>query len=112
MMETTMNDSEHLTKLESIVSQIVSSHNFLSTTMLQIVDKLDEQKIEVDAPAQVAGDVINSEQTKKPVKKQKNHIKPSSPSDLNGNHKKGCTFLNSCKLYIRLASNQFVNDTE
>jgi Retrotransposon gag protein len=37
-------------------------------------------------------------------------VKPASPSKFSGDHVKGCTFLNSCNLYIGLTSNQFPDD--
>jgi len=40
----------------------------------------------------------------------RNRIKPSPPPDFSGDRTKGCAFLNSCDLYIRLAPHQFENE--
>ena len=33
--------------------------------------------------------------------------KPAKPSKYNGNHANGCTFFNSCTLYLVLCANEF-----
>ena len=38
-------------------------------------------------------------------------LKPASPSEFFGERSKGCAFLNSCDLYIRLAPTQFADDS-
>jgi hypothetical protein len=39
-------------------------------------------------------------------------LKPSQPSEFNGNCTKGCTFINSCMLYTVLCLEEFTNDIQ
>lgn len=116
-------DLGRLDKLESIVSTLSSQNEFLNNTVERIASRL-EQVLSL-LPAQAADPVKPSgvdATTEKPLRATKpssvderntsRRIKPSSPPDFDGDRKKGRAFLNSCELYIRLASNQFADDDE
>jgi hypothetical protein len=79
--------------------------------------KLDNVNVlpSVSNPASETSQLSDHECDLPPVPPLKSHmlltcVKPASPSKFSGDHVKGCTFLNSCKLYIRLTANQFPDD--
>lgn len=39
-------------------------------------------------------------------------IKPATPGEFDGNREQGCTFLNSCTLYISLAPHEFTSEAD
>jgi hypothetical protein len=45
-----------------------------------------------------------------PVKSLKNHVKLMTPSDFNGDRTMGHSFLNSCRLYIKLCPEHFMDE--
>jgi len=61
----------------------------------------------VEAPPAVANAVVAPFN---PLNTTTHQLKPVTPSELTGDHTKGCAFLNSCNLYIGLAPTQFAND--
>jgi len=96
--------------LEEKVMQMSMQNEFLTNTLAGIVDKLDPltQAQNPTLPIPEKDDMPSPNNNFTP----KGHVKPSLPSDFNGDHSKGCAFLNSCELYIQLASHQFASESD
>ena len=105
------NNSDRLEHLEDRFAQLVSTNEFFNQTLKKILEKLDEkEQVMVSAPvsplrstAPSIHDIATNHTSRK--------IKPSPPPDFSGDRSKGRAFLNSCELYLRLASHQFDNET-
>jgi hypothetical protein len=111
-----MDESARLDKLESIVTQLAAQNEFLATTLTRIAAKLDPITVDHSTQAMEFLEPRHDEPTAE-IKESVNetsshHVKPSPPLDFDGDRKKGRAFMNSCKLYICLAKNQFSNDQE
>jgi hypothetical protein len=88
-----------------------------SNTLAEITGSLAEILSVVNRPPATTQDVNvpTSLAPTPPTTPQVNHaghrLKPASPSEFNSDCAKGCAFLNSCDLYIRLAPTQFADDS-
>ena len=105
------NNSDRLEHLEVRFAQLVSTNELFNQTLKRILEKLDEkEQVMVSAPGSPIRSLapsVHNMATSNTLQK----IKPSPPPDFSGDRSRGRAFLNSCELYLRLASHQFNSET-
>jgi len=108
--EVHMESLDHMEYLEERIMQMSAQNEFLTNTLAGIVDKLDHlmQTQNPTLPVSEKDDTPSIDNNFTP----KGHVKPSLPSDFNGDRSIGHAFLNSCELYIRLANYQFTSESD
>lgn len=118
-MSTQMDDDDTQARFQSLemgFNMITQEQALLASKISKISEGVefllnqrgpDETRV-VDAPPSISiSSPTPSVAATKPRK-----IKPSQPSEFDGNRAKGRAFINSCMLYIALCSGEFANDQQ
>ena len=96
-------DDGRLGRLEDAIRQQTASSARLEVALATLITNLTPPAPppEADKPNRpMSGQLLV-------VAKKETKLKPSAPSDYNGDRKEGRHFLNQCELYIRLRSADF-----
>jgi hypothetical protein len=103
-----MESDERFAILErSIADEKIAAAN-MKTTLDDLLKRHTEpQNLPTTRPVH-ANPVVSSSQ---PVTTS-SRLKPGIPSDFDGDRVLGCSFLNSCMIYMRLRSTDFANDQD
>jgi len=97
-----MDVRDRLEVLEMMISELQAQNKTILQQLSLLVDDRLEAKPISPTPDSNAEDITPS-----PRISGKHKMKPSPPNDFNGDRHKGCTFLNSCQLYVAITVEQF-----
>ena len=95
-MQSTPDLDERLETLETGFSELRAQNQTIMTQLSEVLQKLESNP------------TIST--TTSNLQSPDDKLKPSPPSDFDGTRSKGCTFLNSCDLYVNLVPHQFSMD--
>jgi Retrotransposon gag protein/Zinc knuckle len=113
-------DSERLTRVEDTLAGLLASIQQLIRVQEEMLPLSAHVLPSISNPAEhepAASRLASPERDLPPMPSTPPHfsspssrVKPASPNDFSGERTQGRAFLNSCELYITLASHQFADD--